>query len=208
MESDQLHVPAVFSSFHSVSVRDCFSSVCTQQNPVLQFLRTAQFQFFAEKGLKLEYPDPPDGKQEVTHRRQTVCQVCVCVRVSVCLCVSLCVSVCLCVSLCVSVCLCVSLCVSVWLCVSLCVSVCLCVSLCVSVCLCVSLCVSVWLCVALCVSMCLCVSLCVSVCLCVSASVCVYHAGQDNKTAFPSLQAFVERYLHALLLSALAFGLT
>ena len=104
MESDQLHVPAVFPSFHSVSVRDCFSSVCTQQNPVLQFFRTEQFHFFAEKGLKLEYPDPPDGKQEVTHRRQTVCQVCVYVCVCVCMCVFVCVYLCMCVYVCMCVC--------------------------------------------------------------------------------------------------------
>ena len=65
--------------------------------------------FFAEKGLKLEYPDPPDGKQEVTHRRQTVCQVCMCVCVYVCVYVYVCICVylCMCVYLCVYVCMCV-----------------------------------------------------------------------------------------------------
>ena len=64
--------------------------------------------FFAEKGLKLEYPDPPDGKQEVTHRRQTVCQVCMCV--CVCLCVCVCVYLCVFVYVCVFVCVCVYVC--------------------------------------------------------------------------------------------------
>ena len=81
MESDQPHVPAVFSSFHSVSVSDCFSSVCTQQNPVLQFFRTefiTAVSFFCWKGFKLEYPDPLMGNKKwlIDDKRSVKC-VCV-----------------------------------------------------------------------------------------------------------------------------------
>ena len=76
MESDQLHVPAVFLSFHSVN--HCFYSARTEQNPLQQFFRiefvTAVSVFFcAEKGPKLGSPDPLMGSK-ATHRRQTVCQ--------------------------------------------------------------------------------------------------------------------------------------
>ena len=61
-----------FSSFHSV--KDCFYSVCAEQNPFQQFLRTefitaVSIFFCAENGLKMESPDPLMGNK-VTLRRQ------------------------------------------------------------------------------------------------------------------------------------------
>ena len=62
------------------SVNECFYSVCTEQSPFQQFLRTefiaaVSIFFCAEKDLKLESPDPL-MRNKVTHRRQPVCQVC------------------------------------------------------------------------------------------------------------------------------------
>ena len=104
-------------------------------------------------------------------------QVCVCMRVYVCVCVCMCVYVCVCVCMCVYVCVCVCMCVYVCVCVCMCVYVCVCVCMyvyvCVCVCMCVYVCVCVCMCVYVCVCVCMCVYVCVCVCMCVYVCVCV-----------------------------------
>ena len=67
MESDQLHVPAVFR--HFIPLRERLFLVSIEPTPFQQFLRTefittVSFFFCAEKGLQLESPDPLMGNKK------------------------------------------------------------------------------------------------------------------------------------------------